>query len=92
LSQKEPSLQKKYFAKDIIQTMRRWFVYGLYALYQYWLSCYYSLLVFIIHLTQWVKTHHDTKGLAIYLCFSMMSYRWRLRYRSKMKLSLYDSG
>jgi hypothetical protein len=72
--------------------MRRWFVYGLYALYQYWLSCYYSLLVFIIYLTQWIKTHQDTTGLAIDLCFSMMSDRWRRRYRSKMKLSLYDSG
>jgi hypothetical protein len=84
--------KKKYFAKDIIQTMRRWFVYGLYALYQYWLSCYYSLLVFIIHVTQWMKTHHDTEDLATYLWLWVMSYRLRLSSRSEMTLSLYDSG
>jgi hypothetical protein len=72
--------------------MRRWFVDGLYALYQYWLSCSYSLLVFIISLSQSLKTHQDTKGLAVYLGLSMMSYHLRLCYRSKMKLSLYDSG
>jgi hypothetical protein len=86
------SLKKKYFAKDIIQTMRHWFAYGLYALYQYWLSYSYSVLVFIISLSQSSKTHQDTKGLAIYLWLSMMSYHLRLCYRSKMKLSLYDSG
>ena len=84
--------KKKYFAKDIIQTMRRWFVYGLHTLYQYWLSCYYSLLVFILHVTQWMKTHHEAKGLAIYLWLWVMSYRLRLSSRSEMTLSLYDSG
>jgi hypothetical protein len=89
---KSQAFKKKYFAKDIIQTMRRWFVYGLYALYQYWLSCYYRLLVFIIHLTQWMKTHHNAEGLAIYLWLTMMSYRLRLSSRFEMTLSLYDSG
>jgi hypothetical protein len=84
--------KKKYFAKDIIQTMRRWFVYGLYALYQYWLSCYYSLLVFILHVTQWIKTRHEAEGVAIYLWLWVMSYRSRLNSRSEMTLSLYDSG
>jgi hypothetical protein len=89
---KSRAFKKKCFAKDIIQTMRRWFVYGLYALYQYWLSCYYSLRVFIIHVTQWIKTHHEAKGLAIYLWLWVMSYRLRLSSRSEMTLSLYDSG
>ena len=84
--------KKKYFAKDIIQTMRRWFVYGLYALYQYWLSCYYSLLVFIIHLTQWIKTRHEAEGVAIYLWLWGMADHLRLSSRAEMKLSLYDSG
>lgn len=72
--------------------MRRWFVYGLYALYQYWLSCYTSLLVFMIYLSQSIKSHHDTKCLAIYIWLSMMSYHLRLGYRSKMKPSPNDSG
>lgn len=89
---KSQVFKKKCFAKDIIQTMRRWFVYGLHTLYQYWLSCYYSLLVFIIYLTQWIKTHHDAEDLAIYLWLWVMSYRLRLSSRSEMTLSLYDSG
>ena len=84
--------KKKYFAKDIIQTMRRWFVYGLYALYQYWLSCYYSLLVFLLHVTQWIKTRHEAEGLAISLGLWVRSYRLRLNSRSEMALSHYDSG
>jgi hypothetical protein len=72
--------------------MRRWFVYGLYTLYQYWLSCYYSLLVFVIYLTQWTKIHHDAEGLAIYFWLWVMFYRSRLSTRAEMTLSLYDSG
>ena len=72
--------------------MRRWFVYGLYALYQYWLSCYYSLLIFIIYLSQSIKTYHGTQRLAIYLWLRIMSYHLRLCERSKMKPSLDDSG
>jgi hypothetical protein len=90
--EKSQVFKKKCFAKDIIQTMRRWFVYGLYALYQYWLSCYYSLLVFILHVTQWIKTRHEAEGLAIYLWLWVMSYHLRLNSRSEMALSLYDSG
>ena len=89
---KSQVFKKEYFAKDIIQTMRRWFVYGLYTLYQYGLSCYYSLLVFILHVTQWIKTHHEAEGLAISLGLWVMSYRSRLSSRSEMTLSLYDSG
>jgi hypothetical protein len=72
--------------------MRRWFVYGLYALYQYWLSCSYSLLILIISLSQSIKPNHDTTCLVISLWLSMISYHLRLCDRSKMKLSLYDSG
>jgi hypothetical protein len=72
--------------------MRRWFVYGLYTLYQYWLSCYYSLLVFIIYLSQSIKTYHDTYHLAIYLWLRMISYHLRLYYHSKVKPSPDDSG
>jgi hypothetical protein len=42
--------------------------------------------------TQWVKTHHDAEGLAIYLWLGMMFYHSRLNSRSEMTLSLYDSG
>jgi hypothetical protein len=72
--------------------MRRWFVYGLSALYQYWLSCYYSLLVFIMYVCQSIKPDHDTKCVALALWLSVMSYHVRRCYRSKMKIGLYDSG
>ena len=89
---KSQVFKKKYFAKDIIQTMRRWFIYGLYALYQYWLSYYYSLLVCILYLTQWIKTHREAEDLAIYLWLWGISYRLRLSSRSERALGLYDSG
>ena len=77
---------------QLLKSVRMWFVYGLYALYQYWLSCYYSLLVLMIYISQSIKSHHDTTCLAIYLWLSMMSYHLRLCYYGKMKPSPDDSG
>jgi hypothetical protein len=75
-----------------MQTIRHWFVYGLYSLYQYWLSCYYSFLVFIIYLSQSIKTYHETQRLAIHIWIRMMAYRFRLYDHAKMKPSPDDSG
>lgn len=72
--------------------MRRWFVYGLCALYQYWLSCCYAVLWFLMFQSQSIKRHDDVKGFDIYLWMSVVWCHLRLSSRSKMKIILYDSG
>ena len=72
--------------------IRRWFVYGLSALYEYWLSCYYSFLVFMMYLSQSIKPDDDAKRFAISLWMSVMYCHLRLCSRSKMKIILYDSS
>ena len=72
--------------------MRRWFVYGLYALYQYWLSYYSSLLGFIMYFSQSLKSDNDAKRFAIYLWMSVMGCHLRLSCRFKVKIIFNDSG
>ena len=72
--------------------MRRWFVYGLCALHQYWLSCYYSLLGLIIYFSQSTKTDGDVKPFEFYLWMSVMCCHLHLSSRSKMKIILNDSS
>jgi hypothetical protein len=72
--------------------MRRWFVYGLLALYQYWLSCCYSILWLLMFQSQWIKRNDDVKSFHIYLWMSVVSCLLRLSSRPKMKIILYDSG
>lgn len=72
--------------------MRRWFVYGLCALYQHWLSCFYSVLWLLMFRSQSIKPTDEVKGCVIYLWMSVVRFRLSLSSRSKMKIIIYDSG
>ena len=72
--------------------MRRWFVYGLCTLYQYWLSCCWGVLWFLMFRSESMKLNDAVKGFDIYLWISVLWCHLRLSSRSQMKIILYDSG
>lgn len=71
--------------------MRRWFVYGLCALYQYWLSCCYGVLWFLMVQYQSMKLTAEVKYFDIYLWMGIVWCHLRLSSRSQMHI-IYDSG
>lgn len=72
--------------------MRRWFVYGLCALYEYWLSCCYVILWFIIVQYQFTNDSNTVHPFNLYICMSIAWYHFRLSFHSKMKIIISDSG
>ena len=72
--------------------MRRWFVYGLCVLYQYWLSCCYGVLWFLMCQSPSMKPADEVKGFDIYLWISVVWCYLCLSSRSQMKIIIYDSG
>jgi hypothetical protein len=69
-----------------MQTIRRWFVYGLSALYQYWMRCCYNVLWFLIFISQSMQSYDEVKRFDIYLWMSVVCCHVRLSSRSKMKI------
>ena len=72
--------------------MRRWFVYGLCALYQYWLSCCYGVLWLLMLQCQSMQLTDEVTYFDIYLWMSIVWCHLHLSCRSQMKIIIYDSG
>jgi hypothetical protein len=68
LSQREAHLQKKNcFAKDILHITRRWFSYGIYRLYQYWVVLHYEFICFMTFLSKLLNIDKEIKRDTIYI-------------------------
>ena len=72
--------------------MRRWFVYGLNRIYQYWLALNYQFICFMFFLSKLLTMHEEMKRFEIYL-YTMIDFcRGDQRCDPKREMIIYDSG
>jgi hypothetical protein len=93
LSQREPHLQKKNcFAKDIINVIRRWFVYGLHRISQYWLVLNYQFICLMIFLSRLLTIHEEMKRVEINICTMIDFCHGDQQCDPNREMIIYDSG
>jgi len=72
--------------------MRRWFIYGIHRIYQYWLVLNYGFICFMMFLSKLLNIHEEIKRdiISIYTAISFC-YRDR-QCDPNQPLFVYDSG
>ena len=72
--------------------MRRWFIYGIHRLYQYWLVLNYRLICFMTFISKLINIHEEVKRNAIYIYTVISFYDCDQRYCPDQPVFVYDSG
>lgn len=72
--------------------MRRWFIYGIHMLYQYWLVLNYKFICLMTFISKLINIHEEVKRNAIYIYTVIRFCDRDRRCDPNQPVFVYDSG